>query len=185
MTSDRPYRSGWPPDRVVAMIKGLRGTHLNSRVVDIFLKTVATHPVGTCIKMLSWPNEGFEGVVVDVDDHKIDRPQIRLLTDTSGERVEPINIDLREEEDLRSCRYVMANTTWNPWGVRKRPRKRKWKISIKKTNSQIASSLISSSVDLGNESAPIASPILLHRIITFQNILNDFTQTSSFIAPAR
>lgn len=100
MTSDRPYRSGWPPDRVVDMIRGLSGTHLNSRVVDIFLRTVAPHPVGTCIKMLCGPNEGFEGVVVDVDDHKIDRPQIRLLTDTSGERVEPINIDLREEEDL-------------------------------------------------------------------------------------
>jgi HD-GYP domain-containing protein (c-di-GMP phosphodiesterase class II) len=101
MTSDRPYRSGWPPDRVVELIKSLSGTHLNSRVVDIFLRTVAPHPVGTCIKMLDGPNEGFEGVVVDVDDHTFDRPQIRLLTDTSGERVEPINIDLREEEDLK------------------------------------------------------------------------------------
>ena len=67
MTSDRPYRSGWPPDRVVELIKGLRGTHLNSRVVDIFLRTVAPHPIGTCIKMLNGANEGYEGVVAEVE----------------------------------------------------------------------------------------------------------------------
>jgi len=67
MTSDRPYRSGWPPDRVVELIKGLRGTHLNNRVVDIFLRTVAPHPIGTCIKMLNGANEGYEGVVAEVE----------------------------------------------------------------------------------------------------------------------
>ena len=50
--------------------------------------------------MLNGPNEGAEGVVVEIDDSVIDRPQIRLLYDTSGERIDPINIDLKEEEDL-------------------------------------------------------------------------------------
>jgi HD-GYP domain-containing protein (c-di-GMP phosphodiesterase class II) len=101
MTSDRPYRAGWPPDRVVHMIRDLSGTHLNTRVVDIFLRTVAPHPIGTCIRMLNGSNEGFEGVVVEVDDAKIDRPQVRLLFDASGERIEPINIDLGDEADLQ------------------------------------------------------------------------------------
>lgn len=100
MTSDRPYRAGWPPDRVVNMIRDLSGTHLNSRVVDIFLKTVAPHPIGTSIQMLNGPNEGYEGVVTDVDDAQLDRPLIRLLSDEKGERIDPINIDLREEADL-------------------------------------------------------------------------------------
>jgi HD-GYP domain-containing protein (c-di-GMP phosphodiesterase class II) len=100
MTSDRPYRSGWPPDRVVGMIRDLSGTHLNTKVVDIFLKTVAPHPIGTQIKMLNGPNEGAGGVVVEIRDSTIDRPKIRLLFDKNGERIDPINIDLKEEEDL-------------------------------------------------------------------------------------
>ncbi len=36
MTSDRPYRPGWPPERVVELIQSLSGSHLSSRVVDIF-----------------------------------------------------------------------------------------------------------------------------------------------------
>ena len=42
--SDRPYGSGWPADRIVELIKSLSGTHLNSRVVDIFLRTVVPDP---------------------------------------------------------------------------------------------------------------------------------------------
>ena len=65
------------------------------------MKTVAPNPIGTCIKMLNRDHEGYEGVVVEVDDAKLDRPQIQLLTDATGERVDPANIDLREEGDLK------------------------------------------------------------------------------------
>lgn len=119
MTSDRPYRAGWPPDRVVDMIRDLSGTHLNSKVVDIFLKTVAPHPIGTGIKMLSGPNEGFEGVVTEVDDSRLDRPHVRLLFDTEGNRIEPIDIDLAEEEDLKIMSVRDGDRDLEPLGSSK------------------------------------------------------------------
>lgn len=100
MTSDRPYRAGWPPDRVNGLISELSGTHLNSRVVDVFLKTVAPYPIGTSVEVLSDEHTGYQGVVVDIDDAHLSRPKIRLLFDEAGERIGAINIDLRERGDV-------------------------------------------------------------------------------------
>ena len=41
LRSDRPYRKGWPDDRVRAHIAALAGTHLEPRVVAAFLPMVA------------------------------------------------------------------------------------------------------------------------------------------------
>ena len=101
MTSDRPYRSGWPPDRVNALIRDLGGTHLNSRVVEIFLRTIAPYPIGTSVDVVSDDRKGYQGVVVDVDDTILHRPKIRLLFDEAGERIGAIDIDLREQGDVQ------------------------------------------------------------------------------------
>ena len=100
MSSDRPYRAGWPPDRVVGMIRELAGAHVNSRVVEIFLRTVAPYPIGTCIQVLNGEYEGYEGVVADVDERVLDRPKIRLLFDSAGDRMDAVEIDLRVEGDV-------------------------------------------------------------------------------------
>lgn len=100
MASDRPYRSGWPPDRVVGLIRELSGTHLNSRVVEVFLKTVAPYPIGTNVRVLDGPYEGYEGVVADVDDRVLERPKVRLLFDPEGNRIDAVEIDLQAEPDV-------------------------------------------------------------------------------------
>ena len=38
---DRPYRKGWPEEKVIDHIRSLSGTHLDPKVVEIFLKTLA------------------------------------------------------------------------------------------------------------------------------------------------
>ena len=40
LTSDRPYRSGWPKDKALSHIQGLCGTHFDPCVVEAFLKLV-------------------------------------------------------------------------------------------------------------------------------------------------
>lgn len=100
MASDRPYRQGWPPDRVVALIRELSGKQLNSKVVDIFLRTVAPYPIGTGVRVMNGMFEGFEGVVSDVDDRQLDRPIVRLLFNESTERVDAVEVDLRKEGDV-------------------------------------------------------------------------------------
>jgi putative nucleotidyltransferase with HDIG domain len=41
LTSDRPYRTGWPKDRALRHIRGLSGTHFDPRVVEAFLQMVS------------------------------------------------------------------------------------------------------------------------------------------------
>ncbi len=38
LTSDRPYRKGWTPEKTLDYIREISGTHLDSRVVEAFLK---------------------------------------------------------------------------------------------------------------------------------------------------
>jgi hypothetical protein len=106
MASDRPYRPGWPPDRVVELIRSLSGTQLNSKVVDIFLRTVAPYPIGTSVGVLNGEHAGYEGVVADIDNKALARPTIRLLFDPSGERVDAIEVDLQQEGD------VLVQSVW-------------------------------------------------------------------------
>jgi response regulator RpfG family c-di-GMP phosphodiesterase len=41
LRSDRPYRAGWPEDRIREHIQSLSGTHFDPRVVELFLTTEA------------------------------------------------------------------------------------------------------------------------------------------------
>ena len=41
LTSNRPYRAAWPPDKALDHIRKLSGTHFDPRVVDAFLKLLA------------------------------------------------------------------------------------------------------------------------------------------------
>ena len=44
MTSDRPYRKGWPPDRVFAHIRTESGAHFDPRIVALFLRMMNADP---------------------------------------------------------------------------------------------------------------------------------------------
>jgi putative two-component system response regulator len=41
LRSDRPYRAGWPEERVREHIRSLAGTHIDPHVVDVFLDLLA------------------------------------------------------------------------------------------------------------------------------------------------
>ncbi|MFZ3078438.1 MAG: HD domain-containing phosphohydrolase, partial [Bellilinea sp.] len=40
LLSDRPYRQGWPKEKVIEQIKSLSGTHFDPKVVELFLKVM-------------------------------------------------------------------------------------------------------------------------------------------------
>jgi HD-GYP domain-containing protein (c-di-GMP phosphodiesterase class II) len=44
LTSNRPYRSAWPKEKVLHHIQELSGTHFEPRVVEAFLKMVGEEP---------------------------------------------------------------------------------------------------------------------------------------------
>jgi len=41
LLSDRPYRKAWPQDKVVEYLRDIAGSHLDPRVVEIFLRMIA------------------------------------------------------------------------------------------------------------------------------------------------
>jgi HD-GYP domain-containing protein (c-di-GMP phosphodiesterase class II) len=41
LRSDRPYRPSWPPEKVLAHLQSLSGTHFDPQAVEVFLKAVS------------------------------------------------------------------------------------------------------------------------------------------------
>jgi HD-GYP domain-containing protein (c-di-GMP phosphodiesterase class II) len=41
LRSDRPYRLGWPEEKVYEHIRGLSGTHFDPRAVEVFFKVMS------------------------------------------------------------------------------------------------------------------------------------------------
>jgi response regulator RpfG family c-di-GMP phosphodiesterase len=41
LLSDRPYRKAWPQNKVIAYLRDMAGTHLEPRIVEIFLRMIA------------------------------------------------------------------------------------------------------------------------------------------------
>ena len=99
--SDRPYRKGFPPDQVWQMIRERAGTHFNREIVEVFLACQPVFPLGVQVVMTAGRHKGYKGVVARVDRHALDRPVVRLLTDPSGKRIEPLEIDLEKDEEAQ------------------------------------------------------------------------------------
>jgi hypothetical protein len=100
MSSNRPYRVGWSPEKVVATIASMAGTHLNKAAVEIFLSVVTPYPVCSEVILLSGKHSAYSGIVKSVSAEKLARPVVRILRNPAGERVEPFDVDLSVELDV-------------------------------------------------------------------------------------
>lgn len=100
LTSDRPYRPGYAPDRVYDAIRRMAGTHLNRDAVAIFRRVVTPYPVCCEVRILNGRFAGWSGVVARVPAQELDRPVIRLLTDAKEDPVSPTELDLLVEADV-------------------------------------------------------------------------------------
>jgi HD-GYP domain-containing protein (c-di-GMP phosphodiesterase class II) len=100
MTSDRPYRAGWTPERTLAMIRDGAGKHFNRQAVSIMMSIVPPYPVCSNVKVTNGKYAGFEGIVASVPRNDLTRPKVRLLTNVQGQRVDPVEINLAVEKDV-------------------------------------------------------------------------------------
>lgn len=100
MSSDRPYRAGWEPDRVVRMIMEGVGSHFHHRAAALLAEAVAPYPVYANIKVRNGRYAAHQGLVSAVNKKALDRPTVRLLYDATGQRIDPVEIDLRVDKDV-------------------------------------------------------------------------------------
>jgi len=112
-TSDRINRPAMPPDRVWQLIRDGAGTQFNREAVDLFLAALPPFPLGTRVVVTTGRWRGASGVIARIDGRAITQPVVRLLADASGQRMNPVEIDLRKDGDVsitsaRGAREVPA-----------------------------------------------------------------------------
>ncbi|TAK20391.1 MAG: hypothetical protein EPO26_17610 [Chloroflexota bacterium] len=103
--AERSHRAALSPERVVIELQRLAGNHLNRSIVGQLLAILPVFPVGCEVTIRSGARRGFHGIVVAVDPNELAHPIVRVLSDRDGNRIEPLEIDLREE------RAVLASVT--------------------------------------------------------------------------
>ena len=96
--SNRAERVCLAPDQVRERVTEATGQHLNRDIVAEFLTILAPYPVGTQITVTQGRFKNHIGVVVRLNHDAMDRPVIRLLGNPTGDRIPPIDLDLRKED---------------------------------------------------------------------------------------
>ncbi len=101
LSSDRPYRKSLPHDQEVDIIKDSAYAHLNAEIVKEFLNIVPRYPAGSNFEVVSGKYVGFKGVVISMNELSLNNPNIRLLFDARGNRIEPVNVNLEKQIDTK------------------------------------------------------------------------------------
>ena len=96
MRSQRKYQAAFPSDRILAVLGRNDGTQFDQHLVRRFVQLIGIYPVGNLVRL----NTGEMAVVVAVYAPDPRRPQVKVITDRSGERVEfPYEVNLWENDD--------------------------------------------------------------------------------------
>ena len=97
LSSDRPYRAGMAPDRIVETMRGMAGPHLNREIVHHFLSILPVFPVGIEVRITQGRLKGYRGVVARVNEKSMDKPVVRVLFDDRGRRIAAFDYELIKE----------------------------------------------------------------------------------------
>jgi HD-GYP domain-containing protein (c-di-GMP phosphodiesterase class II) len=95
MRSQRRYQQAFPTDRILEVLKRSDGQQFDQHLVRRFSQLVGIYPVGNLVRL----NTGEIAVVRKVYAPDPFRPQVRILFDRAGTRVElPYDLNLWEVE---------------------------------------------------------------------------------------
>lgn len=97
---DRPERKRMPADQVWRRLAEATGHHLNRDIVKEFLTVVPPYPVGTQVAVIKGRFKNHTGVVARLNADALDRPLIRVLANPAGDRIAPVDLDLRKDETV-------------------------------------------------------------------------------------
>ena len=108
MAADRPYRLAITPEKVREILWDMSGGHLNHEVLMKAMEIIPRFPTGSEVEMVTGPYSGFWGVVAKVDKAHLENPVVRLLENSAGERISPIEVDLLAfDYEMRSARRAI------------------------------------------------------------------------------
>ena len=105
MRSQRHYQKAFPTDRILAVLKRNDGTQFDQHLVRRFVQLIGIYPTGNLVRL----STGEVAVVMNVYAPDPYRPQVRVLIDREGRRLElPYELNLWEasEDPQRSASVV-------------------------------------------------------------------------------
>jgi len=96
MRSQRSYQQAFPTDRILAVLKRNDGQQFDPHLVRRFVQLIGIYPAGTVVRL----NTGDVAVVLRVHAPDPYRPQVRVLIDREGVRLDrPYELNLWEPAD--------------------------------------------------------------------------------------
>jgi len=96
MRSQRLYQRSRSADRVLDVLTENAGQHFDARLVGQFVQLVGIYPVGTLVRL----NTGEVAVVLKTYLLDLHRPEVRVLLDRTGRRLErPYDVNLWDATD--------------------------------------------------------------------------------------
>ena len=99
LTSDRPYKASWSNFKTIDYMKNNIYSRFDPHIFKIFQKRVAPYPAGTAVRL----NTGERGIVVSTLFDGEHFPQVRVHSDSEGNRIPQIKahiIDLHEKREV-------------------------------------------------------------------------------------
>ena len=94
LTSDRPYRKGWPPAEALEFLMGNGGVHFDPHLVQIFYQKISPYPVGTVVCL----SNNKKGIVKKNCEGLGLRPLVRIIQE-DNQKVSPYDIDLSQPKN--------------------------------------------------------------------------------------
>lgn len=83
VTSDRPYKKGWPPSIALQRMSQWCHTHLDARIFELFVQTIGLYPVGSLVRLQS----GLLGVVCAPATHSMSAPKVAAFYHVAFDRM--------------------------------------------------------------------------------------------------
>lgn len=101
VTSDRPYKKGWPPAQALQRMTQWCGNHLDKAIFEQFVQTVGIYPIGSLVRL----DTDQLAVVIDATSQSLLTPQVRVFyCITSQQAIEPVVLNLEHSEVRISSR---------------------------------------------------------------------------------
>jgi putative nucleotidyltransferase with HDIG domain len=94
MRSQRAYQKAFPSDRILSVLRGNDGEQFDRHLVRRFAQLVGIYPAGNLVRL----NTGETAVVVKVYAPDPYRPQVKVVLDRAGARIDlPYEVNLWEQ----------------------------------------------------------------------------------------
>ncbi len=107
LVSPRVYRSAYTPDQAFFIMKRMAGTHINKEVLKMMFEIIPAYPLGTTVIISSGRYKNYIGVVSKIHSDALSRPVIRVMFDDRRKRINPFEIDLKENPHVNVSGIIL------------------------------------------------------------------------------